>query len=95
MKKRQLLQLIQDYFKCNKTKADEILGYFISIIVNSVVDWQIVNLPWLGKFSLAKRKGKKGVNPRTMETIFIPEYTTPKFTASKPFKDAIKKKFNS
>ena len=49
-----------------------------------------VQLVGFGTFKRTKRAERTGVNPQTGEKISIAETYTPKFTAGKEFKDAVK-----
>lgn len=70
-----------------------ILDKFIEVMEESIMDWQDISLLGLGRFSLMKRKPKKWINPRTLESIQTPWYTTMKFKVWKPLRDKIKNKF--
>jgi len=59
-------------------------------IVKSVKKGNKVALVGFGTFALAKRKARKGRNPRTGETISIKAAKVPKFSAGKAFKDAVR-----
>ena len=48
-----------------------------------------VKLVGFGTFKVAKRKARKGRNPRTGEEIKIKAANVPKFTAGKGLKDAV------
>ena len=48
-----------------------------------------VKLAGFGSFSVVKRKATNGRNPRTGESIWIPESNQPKFKAGKTLKDAV------
>jgi DNA-binding protein HU-beta len=48
-----------------------------------------VALAGFGTFKVAKRKARKGRNPRTGEEIKIKASNVPKFTAGKGLKDAV------
>ena len=48
-----------------------------------------VTLVGFGTFKVAKRKARKGRNPRTGEEIKIKAANVPKFTAGKALKDAV------
>jgi DNA-binding protein HU-beta len=43
-----------------------------------------------GTFGVVKRKARKGRNPRTGAAINIPAAKSPKFTAGKALKDAVR-----
>jgi DNA-binding protein HU-beta len=75
----------------SKAAAGLALNSFIDGIVRSIRKGNKVTLVGFGTFSVSNRKARKGRNPRTGEAMKIKPSSTPKFTAGKAFKDAIKK----
>jgi DNA-binding protein HU-beta len=51
-----------------------------------------VAVPGLGTFSVAERKARTGVNPRTKAPIRIPSSTTVRFKAGKDLRDVLNRK---
>ena len=49
-----------------------------------------VNFTGFGKFSVAERGPRQGVNPRTGERIFIPGGKVPRFSAGSALKSQVK-----
>jgi nucleoid DNA-binding protein len=49
-----------------------------------------IAVPGFGKFSVATRKARTGMNPRTKKKIKIPETKVPKFSSAKALKDSVK-----
>jgi nucleoid DNA-binding protein len=49
-----------------------------------------ISIPGFGKFSVATRKARTGLNPQTKAKINIPETKVPKFTSAKALKDSVK-----
>ncbi len=70
--------------------AGKAINSFIDSIKKSLKKGDKVTLVGFGTFSVAKRKARKGRNPRTGETITIKARKIPKFTAGKDFKEPIK-----
>ncbi|MDI3504636.1 MAG: DNA-binding protein HU-beta [Candidatus Cloacimonadota bacterium] len=50
-----------------------------------------VSLVGFGSFSVAHRKARKGINPKTKAPLKIPARNVPVFKAGKNLKDAVKK----
>lgn len=50
-----------------------------------------VSLVGFGSFSVAQRKARKGINPKTGESIKIKARKVPVFKAGKKLKEAVKK----
>ena len=49
-----------------------------------------VAITGFGRFSVAERSARQGVNPATGERISIPATTAPKFTAGAKLKSAVR-----
>ena len=58
--------------------------------VNAVFDSVKDALAGFGTFSVKTRAARTGLNPRTKETIEIPESKVPAFKAGSALKDAVK-----
>jgi len=74
----------------SKTAAGKALNSFIDNVVASIKKNNKVTLVGFGTFSISKRKARMGRNPQTGEEIKIKASKSPKFTAGKSFKDAVK-----
>lgn len=62
----------------------------ITSIQNAVVAGEKVQLVGFGTFEVAERAARVARNPKTGESISVPESKAPKFKAGKAFKDAVK-----
>lgn len=63
----------------SKAAAERALDAVIEAIKSGVQGDGSVQLVGFGTFSVSTRAARKGVNPKTKETINIPESTTVKF----------------
>ena len=90
MTKAELIELMAKDADISKATAGNALNSFIDNIAKSVKKGNKVTLVGFGTFSLTKRKARDGRNPRTGETIKIKASKSPKFTAGKAFKDAVR-----
>ena len=90
MTKAELIEKIAAGAKLSKSDATRILDVIIGGIKGSLKKGIKVTLVGFGTFSVSKRKARTGRNPRTGEPIKIAARKTPKFTAGRAFKDAIK-----
>ena len=69
----------------------------IAVVVNEVFDTikntlasgEKVAIAGFGSFEVVERAARKGRNPQTNEEIIIPASKSPKFKASKKFKDVV------
>ena len=69
--------------KKTKVQATEALNCVINCIGNSLKDGDKVSLVGFGTFSMTTRDARQGRNPRTGETITIPEKNVVKFKPGK------------
>lgn len=90
MTKAELVERIAKDADVSKASAERALNSFIGAITKSLKKGNKVTLVGFGTFSVSKRKARKGRNPRTGEPIKIEARKTPKFSAGKALKDAIK-----
>ncbi len=90
MTKAELIDKIASGANLTKTDASRALDAFLNVVQTALKKGQKVTLVGFGTFSVAKRKARKGRNPRTGEIIKIPAAKVPKFSAGKALKTEIK-----
>jgi DNA-binding protein HU-beta len=90
MTKTELIEKVAYNTKLTKEDASTVLDVTLNAIKATLKNGQKVILVGFGTFSVSKRKARNGRNPRTGEVIIIAAKRTPKFTAGKALKDAIK-----
>jgi DNA-binding protein HU-beta len=90
MTKTELIQKIASNTKITRAEASKVLDITLNAINNSLKKRQKVILVGFGTFSVSERRARNGRNPKTGEVITIAQMKTPKFTAGKSLKDAIK-----
>lgn len=90
MTKAELIDKIASGAGMSKVDAGKALDSSLDAIKAGLKKMQKITLVGFGTFSVAKRKARKGRNPRTGETIKIAATKTPKFTAGKALKDAVR-----
>ncbi|MBS1126242.1 MAG: DNA-binding protein 1 [Nitrospirae bacterium] len=91
MTKAELIEKIAAGAGLSKADASRALDSTLDAIKASLKKGVKVTLVGFGTYSVSKRKARKGRNPRTGQVINIPAAKTPKFTAGKALKDALKK----
>jgi DNA-binding protein HU-beta len=91
MTKTELIDKIASGAGLSKADASRALDATLDAVKASLKKGQKVTLVGFGTFAVTKRKARKGRNPRTGQVINIPAAKTPKFTAGKALKDAVKK----
>jgi DNA-binding protein HU-beta len=90
MTKAEIIEKMANDADVSKAAAGKALDSFIDGVKKSLKKGNKATLVGFGTFSVSKRAARKGRNPRTGETIRIKASKTPKFTAGKAFKDALK-----
>lgn len=90
MTKAELIDVVAKEAKISKAAAAKSIDSFTKGITKALKKGDKVTLVGFGTFTVKKRKARKGRNPRTGQEIKIRAAKTPKFTAGKAFKDAVK-----
>ncbi|MBL7032172.1 MAG: HU family DNA-binding protein [Nitrospira sp.] len=90
MTKADLIEAMAGGADITKAAAGKALDALTTAIAKSLKKGDKVTLVGFGTFAVTKRKARKGRNPRTGEAIKIAASKTPKFSAGKAFKLAIK-----
>ena len=93
MNKGQLIEAVQKNLgkETSKAAADAALNAVLDAITVAVKkDKKGVQIIGFGSFTIAKRKARKGINPKTQEVIKIPASKNVKFKAGAKLKAAIK-----
>lgn len=90
MTKSDLIDAMASGADISKVAAGNALNSLTAAIAKSLKKGDKVTLVGFGTFSVTKRKARKGRNPRTGEAIKIAASKSPKFSAGKAFKQAIK-----
>jgi DNA-binding protein HU-beta len=74
----------------SKKQAGDALEAILDAIADTLAGGGEVTLTGFGKFSVADRGARQGVNPRTGERITIQASRAPKFTAGAALKSRVK-----
>ena len=84
--------LINELAKVTSSKKEAAMAVeiFMTLIKKTLKKREEVFLSGLGTFCIAKRKARKGRNPKTGEAIRVPARVIPKFKPAKAFKEAVK-----
>lgn len=62
---------------------------FMDVVMESLAKNERIGLVGFGTFEVIERAEREGTNPQTKERILLPSSKTPKFRASKAFKDML------
>lgn len=89
MTKAEFVDRIANSFESKKAASDA-----VETVLNGITDTLAgggdISFTGFGKFSVAERGPRQGVNPRTRERITIPGGRVPKFTAGAGLKQRVK-----
>ena len=89
MTKGEFVDRIADQFASKKAAADAV-DTILESITNTLKGGGEINFTGFGKFSVAERGPRQGVNPRTGERITIAGGRVPKFSAGAGLKSSVK-----
>jgi len=92
MNKSELIAAIAAKTGETKKDAEAALNAFVSVVTDTLVKGDKVQLVGFGSFEVRKRAARKGRNPQTKEEIKIPASKAPVFKAGKALKDLVNKK---
>ena len=90
MTKAELISKVANEAKITKAAAAQAVDAITETITKDLKKGGRISLPGFGTFSVANRKARTGRNPQTGQEIRIPASKTPKFTAGKTLKEAVK-----
>lgn len=89
MTKSEFVDRIAGQFDSKKQAADAV-ETILDGITNTLASGGEINFTGFGKFSVAERGPRQGVNPRTGERITIAGGRVPKFSAGAGLKSSVK-----
>ena len=89
MTKSEFVESIVGDFESKKAAADAV-DTLLDAITNTLAGGGEINFTGFGKFSVAERGPRQGVNPRTGERITIAGGKVPKFSAGAGLKSKVK-----
>ena len=89
MTKSEFVDRIASSFESKKAAADAVESV-LDGIASALRAGEDVNFTGFGKFSVAERAPRQGVNPRTRERITIAGGRVPKFSAGAALKSTVK-----
>lgn len=90
MNKTELVAVVAEKAGVAKKEVEKVLEGFTAAVQETLVSGEKVVLSGFGTFEVRTRAGRTGRNPRTGESITIPEQKTPAFKCGKVLKDAVK-----
>lgn len=88
--KKDLAEKVAESADLTKNKATEAVNAVFEAISETLKDGGEVSISGFGKFEVAERAARQGVNPATGEKIEIAASKAPKFKAAKALKEIVK-----
>ena len=90
MNKSELIEQLADRADIKRSEAEAAVNAFTEVVKETLQRGGDVAITGFGKFSVAERGARQGVNPQTGERIQIAASKAPKFSAGADFKKALK-----
>lgn len=90
VKKQDLANMLSEEYGVSKKEATAYVQFVFDTVADTLKENGTVDVFGFGKFSLAERAARTGINPATKEKIEIPASKSVKFKAAKALKDAVK-----
>ena len=90
MNKTELVAAVAAKAELSKKDAEAAVNAVFDSVKEALAEGDKVSLIGFGTFSVKTRAARTGLNPRTKETIEIPESKVPAFKAGSALKDAVK-----
>jgi DNA-binding protein HU-beta len=89
MTKTELISAVAEKTGMTKKDSEAAVSAMIDIITESLRNGDHVALVGFGAFEVKTRAARQGVNPRTKESMLIPESKLPAFKAGRALKEAV------
>lgn len=89
MNKTELIDTIAEKAGISKVTAKNTVEAFTSILTQALSEGHDVNLMGFGRFSVAERSARSGVNPQTGKKIQIAAKTVAKFKPGSELSEAV------
>ena len=90
MNKTQLAEQVAERAGVSGAEAGRVLEATLQTIEDALAAGQEVAITGFGKFSVADRAARQGVNPATGESIAIAASKSPRFSAGAKLKQAVR-----
>ena len=90
MTKQEFIDQVASKTDLSKKDATDAVEAVLATISETLQSGGDINFTGFGKFHVAERGDRQGVNPRTRERIMIKGGRVPRFTAGSALKQAVK-----
>lgn len=88
--KTELIEQLAEELGIPKAQAEKYLGAFIDTITRNLVEDTEVNITGFGLFKVTRRRAHKGIDPKRLTPMMIPESFTPSFQAGNTLRTAVR-----
>jgi DNA-binding protein HU-beta len=88
--KSELVEQVAARAQLSKPDAGRAVDALVSVVEDALRRGSEVTLAGFGKFHVSERGARKGINPRTGESIEIAAARVPRFTAGSGLKSAVR-----
>jgi DNA-binding protein HU-beta len=88
--KELLVEMVANKIGQTKKEVEVIIDAVVDIITDALHQDRKVTIAGFGTFRVTHRAAREGINPQTKERITISAVNTPKFTAGKRLKEAVR-----
>jgi len=85
-----LIDQVTNMTRLPRKDVEEVVNTFLELIIEKLSLDDKVNLTGFGAFEVKARKGRRGVDPRTLKEIVIPTVRVAKFRPGKTLKESVK-----
>ncbi|RCT49492.1 HU family DNA-binding protein, partial [Ureaplasma urealyticum] len=85
----QMIDELSKMLNIDKKQTKTFMDTYEAFLILELSRAKEVRFGNIGKFKVTVRAERKGINPKTGETVIIPEKTIPKFTFTKGIKEII------
>ena len=90
MTKQEFVDQVASETGLSKADATKAVDAFLDVVQTTLRRGGEISFTGFGKFHVAERGPRQGVNPQTKERITIPGGKVPRFTAGSGLKEAVK-----
>ena len=90
MTKQEFVDQVASQSGLEKKQAGDAVDAFLKVVEETLSRGGEVNFTGFGKFTVADRGARQGVNPQTGERIQIAASRVPRFSAGSALKNAVK-----
>jgi len=85
-----LVEMVSNKVGQTKKEVEIMVDAVVEVITDALHRDRKLTIAGFGTFKVTHRASREGINPQTKERITIPAVNTPKFTAGKRLKEAVR-----